>query len=1477
MFSIPSVQTWIAKKVTNRLNSDFGTDIHISRLGLNWRAEIDIREVYIADHHKDTLIYSKELQTNLRSLRKVMAGKLNLDKIKLDKARFYLTTYPGDEVDNLTVFTDKFAGDKEKSGKPFFLSGRTVKLSNSRIRIRNENLENPEIFIFEKVNLDGIKFEINGPNIGADVNRLNFRIKDGMTVRNMQAKFAITNTSMVFKELLLQTEAETELKGDLLFDYSKTGSMANFENDVHITALLRESVIASEDLNTFYNEFGPEQKIYITSDISGILNDFKAENSFLKVGTTEIRGNLFFKDILTENKPISIVAENHDLYTNYYDLRRLMPNLFGNSLPEELKELKNFRLKGNSSFVGDEIKTKGTLSSAIGEVRLDITMGNLENIDHAYYKGTVITDNFNMGRIAKTSSLGRISGEVEVNGRGLTQRTLNTEITGTINSLSFEGYDYKNIELSGKLKHPFFDGNLTINDPNLQLEFVGLIDASQEKNKLDFRANVEYSDLNKLNLVSRDSIAVFTGNVVVDMEGRTIDDVEGTINFHRTFYQSERDFYYFHDFTITSSFADKVRTIDINSPDIMNGKFTGEFLIKDIPNLFQNGVASIYANYIPVTVTENQYINYEFEIYNKIVDVFVPQLKFGTDTRVRGSVYSDESKFMLDFRSPEILLFGNYIGKLKVNMDNDNPLFNTYISADSIYTGVYEFKNLDIINKTLNDTMYVRAEVRGGKQKEDLYDLSLYHTINENGKSVIGAKRSSITFKGNEWFLNEENNKRNKVVFDDNFAELHIDSLIMSHQNEKIELAGMLRDSTYKDLKMNFINVNIDHITPQIDSLRLSGNVNGKFDFLQKNKAFYPNSSIIIDDLIVNDIVFGELDLDISGNEDLTEYTINTSLVHEGRKSIHAEGRIDVAGANPQIQLDLDLDRLNVAAFSPFGEDIITDIRGFLSGNAIVSGNYKSPDLRGLLRLESGGFMVPYLKTDFEIENKTDIHINKNKFEIAHSTLTDTKYQTTASLSGYGAHNNFSDWELNLKINAPNRFLVLDTPEEEEALYYGTAFMSGLISIAGPVDELVIHADATTETGTSFKIPISEMETISDDSFVHFLSPEEKRARIEGETTIATEIKKLSLEFDLNINNNAEVEVVVDQVNNSKLKGRGSGTLLLRIDTAGKFLMYGDFVVFSGEFDFRYGGIIQRNIAVVPGGSIMWNGAPERANLDLKAVYNTEANPSVLLDNPSVNRKIPVEVYVGLNGELEQPELNFEIEFPRVSSTLNSELQFKLQTEEQRQNQALFLLASNSFVDDNFGGTNAFAGTVADRMSGLVNSLFADQDGKFKVGLDYSVGSNTPDQETADRFGVTLSTQISERILINGKVGVPVGGTTESSVAGDIEVQWLMNEDGSLRMKFFNRQADLQFIGEDQIFEQGAGISYSVSFNTFQELMRKLFNKKSQRDIHLLPVVPDDSSFPVDSNFNSSGTLPENKSKETSTGNGRMPDRNLED
>nr|MCH9659764.1 translocation/assembly module TamB domain-containing protein [Bacteroidota bacterium] len=183
--------------------------------------------------------------------------------------------------------------------------------------------------------------------------------------------------------------------------------------------------------------------------------------------------------------------------------------------------------------------------------------------------------------------------------------------------------------------------------------------------------------------------------------------------------------------------------------------------------------------------------------------------------------------------------------------------------------------------------------------------------------------------------------------------------------------------------------------------------------------------------------------------------------------------------------------------------------------------------------------------------------------------------------------------------------------------------------------------------------------------------------------------------------------------------------------------------------------------------------------------------------------------------------------------------------------------STGSFQGEVAAGQNAISSTLTERVNSLVRDIFTNNDKKFTVLPTISTNANTVSQQTEYQVGVELSTQISERVLINGKVGVPVGNANESSIAGDIEVQWLVNDDGSLRINFFNRQADLQFIGEDQIFEQGAGVSYSVDFDTFQELMQELFNKEltlSPEDE--LPVVPDDNNFPV--NFKAPDSKEEN-------------------
>ena len=1446
VFSLPSVQTKLAGRLTSYLNQTYDTQIAIDRLGLNWQGNIDLRDLYIKDHHQDTLIYAGQLQTSILSFSNLLKTDVSLGYIKLSDTKLFIKTYKNEARDNMSVFSGKF-NSGTKAARIFKLSADDVFISSSAIKITDQNLSTPLLFDLTGVEASAQDFKILGPDVFATITSLGLSSKRGFEITGLSSQFSYTTEQMTLKNMELQTSQST-LEGDVIMNYSANG-YSDFVNTVVFTASFKPSSIATNDLNGFYNEFGSNQTIGFKGDFKGVLNDFSFTKAAITTSSTKVAGDYYFKDVLKGPTAFNINFRRHDITTSYYDLRRFLPNILGEVLPEELSKLGVFDYDGSSQINSKTFTTDATFKSDIGVATTSLSIDNYKDVALASYKGNIILSSFDIGALTKEPSLGEVSANVSIDGRGFTQTTVDTALRGVISSFSFQGYDYKNITLQGALKDPVFNGDLSIDDPNVQLDFKGLVDVSKSFNQYDFQADVYFAELNQLQLVTRDSVSVFAGKVVVDMDGTTIDDIVGSFSFQQTFYQNQDDDFYFDDFKIASSFEDQKRIIDINSPDICNGTISGNFLIKDISNLFRNGLGSMYANYIPREVTTNQYIDYDLSVYSKIVEVFVPQIQVGENSRLRGSVSSDESKFQLDFKSPELLLYNNYLGKVNVQVDNDNPLYNTYVSVDSVYTGIYDLKDFSLINKTYNDTLYVQSVFKGGRKKQDVFDLALYYTINPQGKSVVGIKRSEISYKDNIWYLNKDNNKKNKVVFDDIFSAIAIDSLQLNYKQQQIAFAGVIKDSTYKNLKVRFKDVNIGDIIPPADSLQLSGTTNGTLSFLYENGNYFPKSNVTIDDVIINKIDFGDLILDIDGNQDLTKYRIASSLTNKDVRSFNALGTIDFAPKISQLDLDVRLNDFNLQAISPFGANVITKIRGEASGALQVMGNYRKPKILGTINLKNSGLKVPYLNTDFDLANSTQMIVSNNTLKVISTDITDTKFNTKGVFSGIATHDNYRDWNLNLKINAPERLLVLDTPPDEDELYYGTSFISGNAVIQGPIDALDIKVFAATQAGTTFKIPLSDTESIGDDSFIKFLSPQEKRTRTSGQQIVKKEIKGLSVDFDLDINENAEVEVVIDKVNNSTLKGRGAGTLLIRLDTKGKFNMWGEFTVIEGLYDFRYGGIIQKKIAVVPGGNINWDGEPDRARLSISAKYAIQANPAVLLDNPSFNRKIPVDVLVDLTGEIIQPELNFNIDFPRTSSTVKSELEFKLQSTEEIEKQAIFLLTTGSFVNEGMGGAN-FAGTLVDRVSDLVNGLFADEDGTFNVGLDYSQGNRTPNQQTADRVGISLQSKINERILINGKVGIPVGGANETAIAGDIEVQWLINEDGTLRMNFFNRQADIQFIGEDQIFEQGLGMSYNVDFNTLSELIEKLFNKKLTLEGDGLdtPFVPDDTSFPA--NFN---------------------------
>lgn len=1468
---MPFVQTKIAQYFTNSLNKDFGTNIAIDEVAISVFGGVKFKKVLIRDHHKDTLIYSNRISTTILESKKLLNGDLIFDGLDLQGLIFNLKTYKNEKESNLDKFVEAFETGKPSTRK-FLLKANKIQIFDGRFILTDENREIPKDLDFTKLNAYVTDFLIFGPDVTTSIHKMSFLDFRGLYVKNLSSKFSYSKKNIKLKNLDLLTK-ESTLNGDVALNY-KIEDFLNFTDKVQFDIKLNSASIASNDIRHFYKELGKNQHFYVRTSIKGTLNNLKLQKlKLIDNRKTEIIGDINFKNLFAKKgQKFFMYAEFDKLTSTYEDLVVILPNVLGNKLPTSLRKLGRFSASGTSSVSTTVVEADFAMITALGNVTSNLAIQNIDEIDKASYLGNVILENFDIGTLLERKELGRVSMNIDVDGKGFKQKYLDTGIKGDISKIDFNNYSYSNIVVDGALKSPKYKGHISINDPNLNMNFDGLLDLSNVDSRYDFHINVENADLNKLKIL-KDSVSVFKGDVVVQATGNNIENFQGNVYINKTSYKNAKETYNFDDFTINSAFdQNKIRTITVNSPNIVEGEIIGKFEFNQLENLVKNSLGSLYTNFKPHKVKKGQFLKFNFSIYNKIIEIFFPEISIGTNTIVKGNMNSDNQEFKLNFNSPQIIASANTFDNISVSVDNKNPLYNAYIELDSIKTKYYTIRDFSLINVTMKDTLYFRSEFKGGKNAEDYYNLNLYHTINKDNNNVVGISKSEVKFKDYLWYLNENETPDNQIVFDKSFKNFNIDNIILSHENQSISLAGIFKDTSFKDLKLSFKDVDLNQITPTNDKLILEGNINGEVSFKQNKNVYQPTASIVIDNLNVNKTDLGILNFDIEGDENLEKFTINSNLENKYLESFNADGSFQVINKETILDLKLKFDKFNIATLNSLGGEVLSNIRGSVSGNAVIEGNLKKPAINGRLFLDKGGVTIPYLNVDYGLSTNTIIDLTDERFLFRNNTLTDTKYGTKGNLNGYIEHNNFGDWKLDLAVNS-KRLLALDTKDSEDAAYYGTAFIDGTATIKGPTNSLFIKVDAKSEKGTAVKIPINNAESVSDNIFLHFVTEKEKYNLKNGIIDNTRNYNGLELEFDFDITPDAEVEVILDRNTGHGMKGKGFGSLLFKINTLGKFNMWGDYQAYEGTYNFRYGGLIDKKFEVKKGGSITWEGNPMRAQLNLEAVYKTSANPAVLLENSSFNTKVPVEVIIGVRGDLTSPEPDFNIEFPTVSTVLKSEIQYKLNDKDVRQTQALYLLSSGAFLSPEGVSQSDFSGSLFETASSILGGIIQSDDDKFKVGLNFIGADRRVGKETDGRFVATISSKINDRVTINGKLGVPFGGINQSAVVGDVEVLFRVNEDGTLNLRLFNKENDINYVGQGIGYTQGLGVSYAVDFDSFKEFVNKIF-KNLKFDKVTTPASEDQDSNLSPEYINFQRSKKNNSEKIKKNQEGLIPDEN---
>ena len=781
------------------------------------------------------------------------------------------------------------------------------------------------------------------------------------------------------------------------------------------------------------------------------------------------------------------------------------------------------------------------------------------------------------------------------------------------------------------------------------------------------------------------------------------------------------------------------------------------------------------------------------------------------------------------------------------NVDFNTSIVNNNLSSKLGITNEnlrldYEIYG-NLLNKKLNASGNIYLEAIPIKNINNFSaetNIAIDFSVENFIQSNLKLKEINIDASNDKIYLNELSEINEILDYDfietNNNYDFNIQWIdnklnIGSNLGSNILINGFYNNENDIDLNFELSNLFIQNFF-EINKNPISGNIESKINLKRSETNRTLSIDASINNINIREYEIGNLEINAFGNTDFDSYSVDLKLLNNENITLESEGTVIAINEKPNLDLDLNFNDFDISFIEKVGSNTLKEISSSISGQVNLWGAYDNIQHNGNLILNKTKFFIPYLNIEYLINDNSELTLYNQNIEFNNISIGHIESNSSSFLNGKINHTDYKDWSLDLVFQS-DRLFILNKDFSEDESFYGKAYIDGQISILGPTDQVAIDIDAITKSGTYITIPRTNSYSIDNFSFIEF--NDLNNLNIYNENNLFEDVnqlnnKTLDLNIDLEIDNNAQVDITIDQETGSYISGTGNGNLFMEIDSDGKFNIYGDYITTEGEYNFKDLALIDKKFKLKDGGTIVWDGEPLGAQMDLLATYEVPggSNPALLLDNPNFNKKIPTDVEIKLTGNLTKPNSpDFEIYFPNTSSTVTSEINYKLNDPEVRQLQAISLLTQGIFINEVSVSIEGITNNIYEKVSDVFSDLLGGSQGPLKVGLNYLQGdkSDILDIKTEDRFGVTLSTEISDKILFNGKIGVPIGGIEETLIIGDVQIDFILNEDGSLKAKVFNRENEFRYIGDKLGYTQGVGLTYQVDFQTFRDLLSNLVEK----------------------------------------------------
>ena len=365
----------------------------------------------------------------------------------------------------------------------------------------------------------------------------------------------------------------------------------------------------------------------------------------------------------------------------------------------------------------------------------------------------------------------------------------------------------------------------------------------------------------------------------------------------------------------------------------------------------------------------------------------------------------------------------------------------------------------------------------------------------------------------------------------------------------------------------------------------------------------------------------------------------------------------------------------------------------------------------------------------------------------------------------------------------------------------------------------------------------------SDNSFIKFVSRKDILEKEKEVSPIEKNRFNVKVDLQLDVNPNANMELIVDPKGGDIISGVGNGNLRVQFDTFSDLKLYGTYVIDAGFYLFTLQTVIRKEFAIDKGSTIAWTGNPFDAQVDIRALYRLNAPLSDLTGDTETNNKasLPVNCVLKLTENLMKPVIKFDIDLPASDESQKQKVKSIINTEQVMNQQIASLLVLNTFYLPNAAnaGANTTFSFVSSTLGSHVNNWIQKSlnSNKFTIGFNW----NKTQQGQEDEFKANINVQLNKRLKLNGDIGyrtdAQISNNNLSNSIFDFELEYMLTDEGNLSVKGFRQTIDRAQVNlKNTNYTHGVGFIYKEDFATVSDMLKYYWsfltfkNKKKQRD-----------------------------------------------